>query len=109
MHEMGTNQMKRVIVLFSILLALFIVYYDLKSGTIPQNALPASTMAAEAPAASLQYKTVTVKPGQTVFSIIGNSAVPADKIAEDFEALNPSVKASRIQAGITYKFPVYPE
>ncbi|MCY9423572.1 hypothetical protein MOF51_21790, partial [Bacillus paralicheniformis] len=47
--------------------------------------------------------------GQTVFSIIGNSAVPADKIAEDFEALNPSVKASRIQAGITYKFPVYPE
>ena len=61
-------------------------------------------MAAEAPAASLQYKTVTVKPGQTVFSIIGNSAVPADKIAEDFEALNPNVKASRIQAGITYKF-----
>jgi hypothetical protein len=53
MHEMGTNQMKRVIVLFSILLALFIVYYDLKSGTIPQNALPASTMAAEAPGASL--------------------------------------------------------
>ncbi|RAI19124.1 hypothetical protein CH339_23870, partial [Rhodobium orientis] len=48
-------------------------------------------------------------PGQTVFSIIGNSAVPADKIAEDFEELNPNVEAGRIQAGVTYKFPVYPD
>ena len=31
--------MKRVIVLFSILLALFIVYYDLKSGAIPSKRL----------------------------------------------------------------------
>ncbi|MEC1261191.1 LysM domain-containing protein [Bacillus swezeyi] len=101
--------MKRIIVFLSILLTLFIVYYDLKSGTIPPNALPVSTMAAEAPADSLQYKTVTVKPGQTVFSIIGQKHIPADQIAEDFEALNPKVKAGSIQAGATYKFPVYPD
>ncbi|MFN2745314.1 MULTISPECIES: LysM peptidoglycan-binding domain-containing protein [Bacillus] len=100
--------MKRLIVFLSILLTLFIVYYDIKSGTIPQKALPV-TAAAQEPAGALHYKTVTVKPGQTVFSIIGEKHIPADKIAQDFEALNPNVKAGSIQAGATYKFPVYQE
>lgn len=100
--------MKRLIVLLSILLSLFIVYYDLKSGTIPQNAMPVSA-AAHAASDGIEYKTVTVKPGDTVFSIIGQTGVPADQMAEDFEELNPNVKAGSIQTGVTYKFPVYRE
>lgn len=106
---MGTSPMKRLTVLLSILLSLFIVYYDLKSGTIPQNAMPVSTSAAHAASGGIEYKTVTVKPGDTVFSIIGQTGVPADQMTEDFETLNPNVKAGSIQAGVTYKFPVYRE
>lgn len=101
--------MKRIIVLLSILLTLFIVYYDIKSGTIPQQAMPVSASTADAAADGIQYRTVTVKPGDTVFSIIGQQRVSAVRMAEDFEALNPNVKAASIQAGATYKFPVYPD
>ncbi|MDI5788414.1 hypothetical protein PO124_08225 [Bacillus licheniformis] len=65
-------------------------------------------MAAEAPAASLQYKSVTVKPGQTVFQSSGTAPFRLTN-SRRFEELNPNVEAGRIQAGVTYKFPVYPD
>ncbi|MGM0947765.1 MAG: LysM peptidoglycan-binding domain-containing protein [Bacillota bacterium] len=94
--------MKRLTFVCSIVFILFILFYDLKIGTIPIQEASAKT-AAQGPA----YKTVKVKPGDTVMSIVGPAGSP-DDIVKDFEALNPNVRANAIQAGTAYKFPVYP-
>jgi hypothetical protein len=58
------------------------------------------------------YQTVTVKPGDTLLSIMerqqnGPLPVPIDKAITDFEALNPGEKAQTLQIGKKYKIPVY--
>ncbi|NPC93327.1 LysM peptidoglycan-binding domain-containing protein [Bacillus sp. WMMC1349] len=101
--------MKRLVMFLSILLTLFIIYYDLKTGTIPEQAIPVSARTKETIATDMiEYKTVTVQPGETVISITGDD-MSTSRIINDFERLNPNVKARHIQAGVTYKFPVYPE
>ncbi|KIL32870.1 LysM peptidoglycan-binding domain-containing protein [Bacillus subtilis] len=97
--------MKRLTLVCSIVFILFILVYDLKIGTIPIQDLP--VYEASAKTAEPAYKTVKVKPGDTVMSIVGSAGSP-DDIVKDFEALNPNVKANAIQAGTAYKFPVYP-
>ncbi|MED4800836.1 LysM peptidoglycan-binding domain-containing protein [Bacillus atrophaeus] len=98
--------MKRLIFLFSSIFVIFIIFYDVKIGTIPFQDLPVYAVSAKASEQKAAYKTVTVKKGDTVMSIVGNAGSP-DEIVRDFEALNPNVKASSIQAGTAYKFPVY--
>ncbi|QBG57011.1 hypothetical protein D2M30_2683 [Bacillus amyloliquefaciens] len=100
--------MKRLTFLFGSLFVIFIIFYDLKIGTIPAQDLPAYAAAAAQPAKqeASSYRTVTVKKGDTVMSIVGAHKAPED-IAQDFETLNPNVKANAIQAGNAYKFPVY--
>ncbi|MBV7318052.1 LysM peptidoglycan-binding domain-containing protein [Bacillus halotolerans] len=99
--------MKRLTFVFSILFILFIIFYDLKIGTIPIQNLPVIKASATTAVQETAYKTVTVKPGDTVMSIVGSASSP-DDIVKDFETLNPNVKANTIQAGTAYKFPVYP-
>ncbi|MCI3196511.1 hypothetical protein GXP75_12715 [Bacillus sp. HU-1818] len=99
--------MKRLIFLFSSIFVIFIIFYDVKIGTIPFQDLPVYAVSAKtSEQQEAAYKTVTVKKGDTVMSIVGNTGSP-DEIVRDFEALNPNVKASSIQAGTAYKFPVY--
>ncbi|QZD60360.1 hypothetical protein K4A85_05135 [Bacillus pumilus] len=97
--------MRRIIFLLISLFVLFIIFFDLKNGTIPVEEGPA------VPANAFQtpekkYKNVTVKQGETVVSIVHTSK-PLDEVIEDFEELNQGVKANEIRAGSTYKFPVY--
>ncbi|AUZ27108.1 LysM peptidoglycan-binding domain-containing protein [Bacillus cabrialesii] len=99
--------MKRLTLVCSIVFILFILFYDLKIGTIPIQDLPVYEASAKTAAQGPAFKTVKVKPGDTVMSIVGSAGSP-DDIVKDFEALNPNVQASAIQAGTAYKFPVYP-
>lgn len=98
--------MRRILFLLISLFVLFIIFFDLKNGTIPVEENPA------VPASALQtdekktYKNVTVKQGETVLSIVQTSK-PLDDVIKDFEELNQGVKANEIRAGSTYKFPVY--
>ncbi|MEC3654905.1 LysM domain-containing protein [Bacillus siamensis] len=98
--------MKRLTFVFGSLFVIFIIFYDLKIGTIPSQGLPAYAAAAQLANQETSYRTVTVKKGDTVMSIVGAHKAP-DDIVQDFEALNPNVKANAIQAGTAYKFPVY--
>ncbi|MBY8912949.1 LysM domain-containing protein [Bacillus sp. YC2] len=98
--------MKRFTFVFGSLFVMFIIFYDLKIGTIPSQDLPVYAAAAQPAKQDTAYKTVTVKKGDTVMSIVGANKTP-DDIVKDFEALNPNVKANAIQAGAAYKFPVY--
>ncbi|PCK20800.1 hypothetical protein CEY02_11330 [Bacillus pumilus] len=98
--------MRRIIFLLISLFVLFIIFFDLKNGTIPvqeEQAVPASAFQSSE---KKTYKNVTVKQGQTVVSIVHTSN-PLDEVIEDFEKLNKGVKANEIRAGSTYKFPVY--
>lgn len=98
--------MRRIIFLLVSLFVLFIIFFDLKNGTIPVQEGPTVPASAFQTADKQAYKTVTVKQGQTVVSIVHTSK-PLDEVIEDFEALNKGVKANEIRAGSTYKFPVY--
>ncbi|MCE0740582.1 LysM peptidoglycan-binding domain-containing protein [Bacillus sp. G16] len=99
--------MKRLTFVCSIVFILFILFYDLKVGTIPIQDLPVYEASAKTAEQEPAYKTVKVQPGDTVMSIVGPAGSP-DDIVKDFETLNPNVKANSIQAGTAYKFPVYP-
>ncbi|WP_281237048.1 hypothetical protein P5654_003750 [Bacillus safensis] len=98
--------MRRIVFLLISLFVLFIIFFDLKNGTIPveeNQAVPASALQT---AEKKTYKNVTVKQGETVLSIVHTSK-PLDDVIKDFEELNQGVKANEIRAGSTYKFPVY--
>lgn len=98
--------MRRILFLLISLFVLFIIFFDLKNGTIPvegNQAVPASALQT---AEKKTYKNVTVKQGETVLSIVHTSK-PLDDVIKDFEELNQGVKANEIRAGDTYKFPVY--
>lgn len=88
------------------LFVLFIIFFDLKNGTIPVEEGPAVPANAFQTPEKKAYKNVTVKQGETVVSIVHTSK-PLDEVIEDFEELNQGVKANEIRAGSTYKFPVY--
>ncbi|MDM5298757.1 hypothetical protein QUF51_11335 [Bacillus pumilus] len=98
--------MRRILFLLISLFVLFIIFFDLKHGTIPHQEDPATPVSAFHSSDQKAYKTVTVKQGQTVVSIVHTSK-PIDEVIEDFEELNQGVKANDIRAGSTYKFPVY--
>ncbi|WP_282058984.1 hypothetical protein [Bacillus pumilus] len=98
--------MRRIIFLLISLFVLFIIFFDLKNGTIPvEEGLAVPANAFQTPEKKA-YKEVTVKQGETVVSIVHTSK-PLDEVIEDFEELNQGVKANEIRAGSTYKFPVY--
>ncbi|MGX9290207.1 LysM peptidoglycan-binding domain-containing protein [Bacillus sp. A015] len=98
--------MRRIVFLLISLFVLFIIFFDLKNGTIPVQEEPAVPASAFQTTEKKAYKTVTVKQGETVVSIVHTSK-PLDEVIEDFEELNKGVKANDIRAGRTYKFPVY--
>ena len=106
--------LKRLMIFILFIFLIYIVYYDMNSGTIAIN----SPLAAiDAPAVetkssgSKPYTEKKISQGETVLTIVEQLhkqfPVPIDQIRKDFEKLNPSVKADTIQVGKTYKFPLY--
>ncbi|MGD7009368.1 hypothetical protein [Metabacillus sp. 84] len=106
--------MKRLFLLFSITLLTYIIYYDLKVGTIPKQEAE-GIMTTSQPVKSERkqsYKEIRVQDGESVLMIInkvnGHSIpVPLETAAGDFEKLNPGSKANNILTGNSYKFPLY--
>ncbi|WP_243290573.1 hypothetical protein [Bacillus sp. FJAT-47783] len=110
--------MKRIVSFFLFLLFIYIVYYDLKVGTLPtfqeKNVMEvvAQKENTNSTENDIQYVTKEVKQGETVLSIVEqlhkeSVPVPIDTIVSDFERLNENTKANKIIIGQTYKFPMY--
>ncbi|MCA1031758.1 hypothetical protein LCL95_12055 [Bacillus timonensis] len=109
--------MKKLIAIVVSMFILFILYYDMSKGTLPVSKAETVTSftnkadyVEEIP--KIQYKTVKIKAGDTVLSIVeelanGSIPVPIQTIVDDFETLNKGVKTHHIQIDKTYKFPIY--
>jgi hypothetical protein len=105
----GGTLMKKLAALFLTAFILYIVYYDLKIGTLP-GSIQASTI--KETHDEISYQVWEVKPGDTVLSVVEkltNESIPVSlsQVVDDFQALNQGVKPEEIQIGKTYKFPVY--
>ncbi|MGG4490021.1 hypothetical protein [Metabacillus idriensis] len=106
--------MKRLMIFILFIFLMYIVYYDMNSGTLssinPQgkNEEPAAVSVS---AGTKPYTEKKISQGETVLTIVEQLhkefPVPIDQIRQDFEMLNPNVKADTIQVGKTYKFPLY--
>ena len=108
--------MKKFLAFLMICFISFIVYYDITTGTLPQNvtipykepSLPANQPLSKS---DLNYYEVTIKPGDTLLSIIereeGSLTQPIETIVTDFQELNEGLKPEQMQIGKTYKIPSY--
>lgn len=97
-----------------ILLVCYIVFFDLKHGTLPaakQKLEPAMETAAKT-STLLPYFEHKVNAGDTVLTIIEknlNSQIPVsiNEIVSDFITLNNGITPEKLQVGKTYLFPDY--
>jgi hypothetical protein len=108
--------MKRLFLFLLVTLILYIIYFDLSTGTIP-NTQTIETVEVDSKVVHIEESTIasfskTVEQGDTVLSIIeskveGAIPVPIEKIVKDFSLLNKGKKPEEIQAGKSYLFPDY--
>ncbi|WP_409297661.1 hypothetical protein V1498_06505 [Peribacillus sp. SCS-26] len=109
--------MKRIIYLLVLCFILFIIYYDLTSGTLQKQASATPAEQAEPPEKAerteprMDYVEVQIEPGDTILSLIeeqeGKITEPIENIIKDFQALNQGLSPEDIQIGRTYKIPSY--
>ncbi|WP_088072990.1 hypothetical protein [Gottfriedia luciferensis] len=106
--------MKKIAFLFGALLLAYIIFFDLNVGTIPTKhiATVAKASNSEKKSNSLpKYEKVQVKNGDTVLGIIESLnpdySQPISQITKDFSNLNSGLSPTKIQAGKSYKFPIY--
>ena len=106
--------MKKIAFLFGSLLLAYIIFFDLKVGTIPTKHITtvAKASKSEKSASSLpKYEKIQVKNGDTVLGIIEelnpDFNQPISQITKDFSALNNGLSPAKIQGGKSYKFPIY--
>ncbi|MGE7759242.1 hypothetical protein [Peribacillus sp. NPDC097895] len=109
--------MKRLMLFISFCFTLFIIYFDLTTGTLPTPHPPASSGETAVPAsqpqsaATADYKEIVMKPGDTLLSIVetekDGSNQEIETIISDFQSLNEGLKPENMQIGKTYKIPVY--
>ncbi|MFZ3588168.1 LysM peptidoglycan-binding domain-containing protein [Bacillus sp. DJP31] len=113
--------MKKLSILLVVLLVVFSIFYDLKTGTLPLTKAVAATD--EKNNAEKEGKKqhqnndqsiveVIVKPGDTVLSLIerhqqGSLPISISTVIKDFQKLNNGTLPEKIQIGKTYKLPVY--
>ncbi|WP_044894780.1 LysM domain-containing protein [Bacillus alveayuensis] len=109
--------MKKLTWFFILCFVAYIVYHDVTNGTLPAATKTAASQTQEAKTEDgdlLNYKTMKVKAGDTILSIMEKERdrplpISIEQLIKDFETLNPGVKAESLQIGKTYKFPVYKE
>ncbi|MCK1991521.1 hypothetical protein [Peribacillus muralis] len=109
--------MKRLLIFVSFCFTLFIIYFDLTTGTLPTSPPPAAKVQPAVPASQQQsapsaaFKEITMKPGDTLLSIVetenSGDNQPIETIISDFQSLNEGMKPENMQIGKTYKIPVY--
>ncbi|PLR76972.1 hypothetical protein CU633_12950 [Bacillus sp. V3-13] len=101
--------MKRIAGFLIAVLLIYVIYFDLSSGTLPGVKEQKTEAKMETKPA---YFESSVKPGDTVLSIIEKHIdkavpVPIEQVITDFQGLNDGVKPNEIQIGKSYKFPEY--
>jgi hypothetical protein len=107
--------MKKLLGLVIMIAIVYAIYVDLTVGTLPSaysQKAEAQTQTVIKPASGTGYFEETVKPGETVISIVEhhlNKPIPVSitDLITDFGALNPGQTAEKIRIGSTYKFPDY--
>lgn len=113
----GEVSMKRLFAAIFTVLILFVIYYDLSTGTLPL-AVETSTQAQideaepDTPDTQMSFFEKKVESGDTVLSIIESqldASIPVsiDEIVQDFSSLNDGLKAEKIQIDKKYRFPDY--
>ncbi|MDX8359574.1 MULTISPECIES: LysM domain-containing protein [Bacillaceae] len=112
---------KKMIGIILFLFVIYIFYYDISIGSLPvinsQNNTEENTPFVDRDESPLntqqmEHQLVKVKRGDTVISIVeelynGPIPVSMEQLLNDFEALNNNLKPEQLQAGQTYKFPLY--
>lgn len=110
--------MKRISLLLIGLFLCYIVYYDLKVGTLPVLSMTNTNVEQKALNSNRDNNSPTVpsyektiKNGDTLLSITeqyhGRLPTSIERLIKDFETLNSKVKAESIIIGKTYRFPEY--
>lgn len=108
--------MKKSLAFLMICFITFIVYYDLTTGTLPhyvptQFKEPSLPVNQSNRKSELNYYEITMKPGDTLLSIIerekGSITQPIETVIIDFQELNEGLKPEKMQIGKTYKIPSY--
>lgn len=105
--------MKRFFAFLAIAFILYIIYYDVRIGTLPlakNESVETTEVMAQTPIHP--YKEMKVKAGDTLLSIVeklneGKKISSIESVIKDFEELNSDSKAELLQIGKTYKFPIY--
>lgn len=88
-------------------------FYDVTQGTLNFLGNAAAIQPASANVQTTNpFKTVSIKPGDTVLSIYEKlnpaSSISIQKVMTDFQRLNQGVDPNHIQIGKNYRFPLYP-
>jgi hypothetical protein len=94
-----------------IILISYIIFFDLKHGTLPA-AIEKAEIVRNPTTVSLSFFEERVRAGDTVLTIIENrlkSQIPVsiNEIVDDFVVLNAGTTPEKIQIGKTYRFPDY--
>ncbi|WP_088041744.1 hypothetical protein [Bacillus sp. EAC] len=107
--------MKKVAFIFGSLLLIYIIFFDIKVGTIPTKHIASVASVSKSDKASKNslpnFEEIQVKAGDTVLGIIEelnpDYNQPISQITKDFSKLNNGLSATKIQSGKSYKFPIY--
>lgn len=116
--------MKKLFGALIILLVCYIIFFDLKHGTLPsiaqktvtektvKSVSSSQTANSTAETTNISYFEEKVRAGDTVLTIVENKLqaqipVSIDEIVNDFISLNKGITPEKIQIGKTYRFPDY--
>jgi hypothetical protein len=106
--------MKKLFGALITLLIFYIIFFDLKHGTLPsaEQKVEAIETVINTTTENVPFFEEKVKSGDTVLTIVENKLkaqipVSIDEIVNDFSLLNEGITPEKIQIGKTYRFPDY--
>ena len=108
--------MKRLAIFLITILVLYVIYFDLTKGTLPNENDPVIEAMAKDNKdhidTSIPYFEEKVSSGDTVLSVVENNmngplSVSIDEVIADFKNLNNGLSPEKIKSGFVYKFPDY--
>ncbi|GGE74104.1 hypothetical protein [Priestia taiwanensis] len=114
---------KKLVFLISILMLGYIIFYDIKVGTLSlttpsshvspeEKSVQTSTTTKKQTQPTIPYREIEVKSGDTLLTILeqlhnNRKLPPIKQITDDFKTLNTSISPTKLTIGKTYKFPIY--
>ncbi|OZM57701.1 hypothetical protein CIB95_04870 [Lottiidibacillus patelloidae] len=104
--------LKRFLIFLTVCGIVYSCYFDWKVGTLPARASDDAVPVHADNISEIPSVEVTVLNGDTVLSIVeklndGTLPTSMSQVINDFESLNPNVKAHVIKSGSKYLFPIY--